>query len=65
MYRSSKYRQGNINVVIQGDIEGSSSGPKAIENMMVRRTLFNKKSDEKPVLRRSLFKTRCKIARKC
>ena len=32
---------------------------------MVRRNLCNKGSDEEPVLRRSLFKTKCKMARKC
>ena len=57
--------QGNINVVIQGDGEGSPSGPEAGEYLMVRKTLCNKGSNEEPVLRRSLFKTRCKMARKC
>ena len=33
--------------------------------MMVRRTLCKKGSDEEPILRRSLFKTRCKMAGKC
>ena len=52
--------------MIQGDDEGSPSGPKAGENLMVRRTLCNKGSDEEePILRRSLFKTRCKMAGKC
>ena len=51
--------------MIQEDDEGSPSGPKAGENLMVRRTLCNKGSEEEPVLRRSLFKTRCKMARKC
>ena len=32
---------------------------------MVRRTLCNKGSDEEPILRRSIFKTRCKIDGKC
>jgi len=32
---------------------------------MVKRTLCNKGSDEEPILRRSLFKTRCKMAEKC
>ena len=32
---------------------------------MVRRTLCNKGSNDKPILRRSLFKTRCKMAGKC
>ena len=35
-----------------------------MENLMVR-TLCNKGSDEEPVLRRNLFKTICKMARKC
>ena len=47
--------------MIQEGIESSSSGTKAIENMMVRKTLCNKGSDEEPILRRSLFKTRCKM----
>ena len=41
------------------------SGPKAGENLMVRRILCNKGSDEVPILRRILFKTRCKMARQC
>ena len=51
--------------MIQGDLEGSPSGLKARENMMVRRTLCNKGIDEEPILRRSLFKTRCKMVGKC
>ena len=50
--------------MIQEDVESSRSGPEASENMMVRRTLCNKGSDEEPILR-SLFKTRCKMAEKC
>ena len=51
--------------MIQGDDEGSPSGPKAGENMMVRRTLCNKGShEEEPILRRNHFKTRCKMAGK-
>ena len=49
----------------QEDIERSPSGPKAGENLMVRRTLCNKGSDEEPILRRSLFKTKCKMVGKC
>ena len=51
--------------MIQENIEISPSGPKAGENLMVRRTLCNKGSDEELILRRSLFKTRCKMAGKC
>ena len=51
--------------MIQEDIESSTSGPKAGENLMVRRTLCNKGSDDELSLRRSLFKTRCKMAGKC
>ena len=51
--------------MIQEDIKSSPSGPEAGENLMVRRTLCNKGIDEEPVIRRSLFKTRCKMARKC
>ena len=50
--------------MIQGDNEGSPSGPEARENLMVRRTLCNKGSDEEPILR-ILFKTRCKMDGKC
>ena len=57
--RSSECGQGNINVVIQGDDEGSPSGLEARENLMVIRTLCNKGSGEEPILRRSIFKTRC------
>ena len=51
--------------MIQEDIKSSPTGPEAGENLMVRRTLCNKGSDEEPILRRSLFKTRCKMASKC
>ena len=51
--------------MIQKDIESSPSGPEVGENLMVRRTLCNKGSDEELVLRRSLFKTRCKMDGKC
>ena len=51
--------------MIQGDIESLPSGLEVGENLMVRRTLCNKGSDEEPILRRSLFKTRCKMAGKC
>ena len=51
--------------MIQEDIKSSPSGPKAKENLLVIRNLGNKGSDEEPILRRSLFKTRCKMVRKC
>ena len=51
--------------MIQEDIESSPSGPEARENLMVSRILCNKGSNEEPILRRNIFKTRCKIARKC
>lgn len=51
--------------MIQGDLEGTPSAPKARENMMVRRIFCNNIIDEELVLRISLFKTRCKMARKC
>lgn len=63
--RSSTSGKGNNNAFSQGDIEGSSSGYEAGENLMVGRTLCNKGSDEEPILRRSLFKTRCKMDGKC
>ena len=51
--------------MIQENIESSPSGPEARENLIVRRTLCNKGSDEEPILGRILFKTRCKMAEKC
>ena len=51
--------------MIQEDIESSPSGPEARENMIVRRTLCSKGSDEAPIRRRIFFKTRCKMAGKC
>ena len=51
--------------MIQGDDECSLSGLEARENIMVRRTLCNKGSDEEPILRRGLFKTKCKMTGKC
>ena len=38
------------------------SGVEARENLVVRRILCSERVDEEPVLRRSLFKTRCKMA---
>ena len=49
--------------MIQEEIESSPSRPKAGENLMVRKTLSN--SDEEPILRRSFFKTKCKMNGKC
>ena len=51
--------------MIQEDIESSPSGPEVRENLMVRRNLCNKGSDEEPILRRNLFKTSCKMDGKC
>ena len=51
--------------MIQEDIESSPSGIEARENLMVRRMLCNEASDEEPILRRSLFRTRCKMNGKC
>ena len=51
--------------MVQGDTKGLPSGPKARENLMVRRTLYNNGGDEKSILRRILFKIRCKMAGKC
>ena len=51
--------------MIQEDIQSSPSRTEVGENMMVRITLCNKGSDEEPVLRRSLFKTKCKMNGKC
>ena len=46
--------------MIQGDIKSLPNGPEARENLMVRRTLCNKGSEEELILR-SLFKTRRKM----
>ena len=51
--------------MIQGDIKSSPSGPEVGESLMVRRTLCNNGNDEEPILRRSLFKKRCKMVGKC
>ena len=51
--------------MIQEEIEISPSGPKARENFMVRRTLCNKGSDEEPIIKRILLRTRCKMIGKC
>ena len=51
--------------MIQEDIECSPSAPRARVNLMVRRTLCNKGSDEEPILRRSLLKTRSKMNGNC
>ena len=37
----------------------------ARENFMVRINLCTERVDEESILRRSLFKTRCKMERKC
>ena len=42
--------------MIEEDIESSPSGLEARENLMVRRTLCNKGSDEEPILRRIIFR---------
>ena len=51
--------------MIQEDTENSLSAPEARENLMVRRTLCNKGSDEELVLKRSIFKTKCNMKGKC
>ena len=63
--KSFESGKNNRNILTQEDIENIPSGPNAGENIMVRRTLCNKGSDEETILRRSLFKTRCKMPRKC
>ena len=55
----------NVDLLKVGRIIEISSTPKAGKNLMVRRTLCNKGNDEEHVLRRILFKTRYKMARKC
>ena len=51
--------------MLQGELEGSPCGPEIRENLMVMRALCNKTIGEEVILRRSLFKTRCKMAGKC
>ena len=51
--------------MIQGDLEGSPCGLEVGENLRVRRNLCNKIVDKEPILRRSIFKTKCKMAVKC
>ena len=45
----------------QGELEGSRFGSKIRENLMVMRALCHKTIGEEVILRRSLFKTRCKM----
>ena len=47
--------------MLQGELEGSCFGSKIRENLMVMRALCNKTIGEEVILRRSLFKTRCKM----
>ena len=49
--------------MIQEDLESSPSGLEVGENLMVRRNLQNKESDEEPILIRNIFKTRCKLSK--
>ena len=47
--------------MLQGELEGSRFGYEIRENLMVMRALCNKTIGEEVILRRSLFKTRCKM----
>ena len=53
------------NDVIQGESKQPQCNPKARENLMIRRTLCSKEVSKELVMRRSIFKTRCKIVEKC
>ena len=67
-HRSFKYKKFGEsvgrNVVIQGEFEQPQCDPDDGENLMMSRTLCNKKVDKEPSLRRSIFKTRCKRSKK-
>ena len=51
--------------MIQGESDNPHCNPEAGENLMIRRTLCSEKLDEEPAVRRSIFKTRCKVVDKC
>ena len=51
--------------MIQGEYEKLQCDPEGGENLMAKRTLCSKKVGKEPILRRSIFKTRCKVAEKC
>ena len=51
--------------MIQGEFERPRYDPEARENLMIRRTLCIKEVSKEPILRRSIFKTKCKIYDKC
>ena len=47
------------------EVDEASNEIENGENLMVRRVLWNEGIDDKLILRRTLFKTRCKIVGKC
>ena len=51
--------------MLQGELEGSPCGSEIRENLMAMTSFCNKTIGEEVILRRSLFKTRCKMAGKC
>ena len=53
------------NVVIQGESKKPQCDHEFGENLMIRRTLCSKEVSKEPILRRSIFKIRCKISDKC
>ena len=52
--------------MIQVEFVHPQGDPEVGENLMVKRNFcIEKIEDREPIHRRSLFKTKCKIARKC
>lgn len=64
---NSRKKLGNSsrNALVQEDLPDSMNRLENGENLMIRRALWNEETDENPVMRKSLFKTRYKIAGKC
>ena len=50
---------------MQGEFEKPQYDLEVGENLMIRRTLCTKDVSNEPILRRNIFKTRCKISNKC
>lgn len=64
-FSSKKMRSIRKNVLIQEeDFDPPNEHEKEV-NLLIRRTLWNEELNEEPILRKSLFKTRCKIEGKC
>ena len=46
--------------MIQGEFKQPQYDPEAAKKLMIRRTLCSKEVSKEPILRRNIFKTRCK-----